>query len=252
MIESGFFYSIEGDRKYNADKINSGLSGFLSETGVYKKVGGGFRVIACEGMTIAVVTGRARICERFVTNISTEHLTLEAADIMLNRYDAVVLCLGYEEREIRLEVKKGANATNPVKPEPERSMEKYEIVLAYVYVAAGATKISEQQIQDTRADEAVCGFAKLLVDGVKVGIKKLENVILLEENTDSINAGISDIDIENDSIIVDVNGIMLKEGREYEITGTGSKTIINFKNTMDPFNEIGITVIKPVIEVSEE
>lgn len=249
MIESGFFNSINGDRKYNANTINSGLSGFLSETGVYKKVGEGFKVNAHENMTVMVGTGRARINERFVTNNAAEYLTLEVADIMLNRYDAVVLCLDYEMREIRLEVKQGTNATDPVKPLPERSIEKYEIVLAYIFVSAGTQVISADQVQDARGDEAVCGFAKLLVDGLKAGITKLENVIFLETETRSINAGINDIDIENDSIIVDVNGIMLKEGREYQIAGTGSNVTINFTNTMDAYNEIGITVIKPVLEV---
>lgn len=251
MLESGFFNSIDGDRKYNADSINSGLSGFLSETGVYKKVGGGLRVLAHENMIVAVTTGRARINERFVTNKAMEYLTLDAADIMLNRYDAIMLCLDYEKREIRLEVKKGTNATAAAKPIPERSTEKYELVLAYIYIPAGSTGVDAVNIEDKRADEAVCGFAKLLVDGIKAGIKKIENEIVLDTESNSVNAGIDGIDIENDSVIVDVNGIKLKEGKEYEITGTGSETVINFTYIMDKGNTIGITVIKPVLEVIE-
>lgn len=249
MIESGFFNGIAGDRKYTAEQLNRMVTGFLSENGVFKNAYSGFKVGSYLNMTISVTTGRARMQEHFVNNLTPEYLTLEASDVMLNRYDAIVLCLYHDERVVRLEVKQGAYAEAAIKPTPERTAEKYEMVLAYVYVAAGVTKITENDIIDTREDEALCGYVKLLADGVNASVTKLENEVYLEEDTTSINAGISQIDTETDCITVDVNGIMLKEDVDYNITGTGSETTINFPNKMDVGNNIGITVIKPVLEV---
>ena len=60
---------------------------------------------------------------------------------------------------ISIKVVKGAyNGDNPVATAPVRSAAIYQIVLAHVYVAAGATKITQEDITDTRSNNSVCGI----------------------------------------------------------------------------------------------
>ena len=50
------------------------------------------------------------------------------------------------------------NGSNPSPTAPVRSAAIYQIVLAQIYVAAGATKITQANITDTRSNNSVCGI----------------------------------------------------------------------------------------------
>ncbi|MDE6314010.1 MAG: hypothetical protein K2M46_10435 [Lachnospiraceae bacterium] len=258
MLEYGFFQSINGDRKYNADSINKNLNGFISETGVFKKVGLSLKVLGgIGGMRVAVGTGRARLKNHFANNITQQILVLERSDITLNRYDAIALSLNQKDRLVEFRIIKGTSATEPERPAPQRDTERYDIILAYIHVAAGITEITENEIIDTRDNTAICGYVKLLVDGVAAGLKKYVTYFESKE-TDRYDlttmevSGYSTekIELGYDVIKVDINGIVLNEEEDYQLyrNDTGN-IILEFKEALNSGNRVTLTIIKPILEV---
>lgn len=167
MISYGFFNSVSGDRKYNADTFNTFFEGLISSSGVFQNVGSGFAVTASgTGTTLNVGTGKALVNNCWVRSTAVETKSLAAADGILNRYDAIVLRWESASRDITLEVLQGTSATNPVKPTLTRNSASYEICLAYIYIAANASTITQANITDARPDSSVCGFINTLVDHI--------------------------------------------------------------------------------------
>jgi hypothetical protein len=163
-ITSGFFDSVNGDRTYDADQMSNYFDGLVSD-GVYESVGERFLVSSANnGMNINVGSGRAIIQSRWVKNDATEVLTLDPSDVQLNRIDAIVLRLDTSARSIDLVVKKGTavNGT-PTMPEIKRTESVYELYLASVYIAKGATQPTS--ITDLRPS-SYCGWVTGVVQQV--------------------------------------------------------------------------------------
>lgn len=161
----GFFNSLNGDRTYNADQMNSMFEGLISD-GVYESVDNAFIVTPSSGLTFSVGSGRAIVGEKWVKNDADTTITLNAAHVTLNRYTAIVLRKDIANRQISIEMIDGENASNPTKPSILRNSSYYDLCLAYVYVAAGATVITSASITDTRADNTVCGWVTGLIEQV--------------------------------------------------------------------------------------
>lgn len=166
-VTSGFFNSVNGDRRYNAEQMSMFFDKLIS-SGVYPNPSTNLQVIAGGGLNVDVLAGRGMIDCRWLNNDSTEILTLEQSDAMLNRIDAVIMKLDLNDavRDVHLEIKKGTPATTPVAPVMERSTYVKEYCLATVYVKALAEHISQADITDTRANTAVCGWVTGLIDQV--------------------------------------------------------------------------------------
>lgn len=251
MIEYGFFSTVNGDRAYNSDSFNEFFSGILSDTGVYKKSGAGLQVVTGQDLSVNVSTGKARIRNHFVNVKTTENVELQVSDVANSRYDAIVLRFNESEREITLQALAGIPSSSPEKPTIIRNENIFDICLAYIYVAAGATNISEENITDTREDKALCGYVELKVDGINAGIKEYKNAFELTTEANQIEIGISEFDVDNDVFSASINGIMLVENTDYSISGTGSMTKINFTNMLDSGNMIEFKVLKAIVEVKE-
>lgn len=163
-VTSGFFNSVEGDRKYNAEQL-SNFFGSLISSGVLPNPSTNLQVKAKSGMTVSVSPGRGFIDTHWVDNSTDLELTLDTADSILNRWDAVImkLDLSMSGREIRFEIKKGTPATSPGKPQMERTAAYKEYCLAYIYVGRAVTQITQSNITDTRPDNTVCGWVTHLI-----------------------------------------------------------------------------------------
>lgn len=164
MLNYGFFNSSNGDRKYNADSMNEFLEGLISPTGIFADVGDGFMVRSGEGLSVTIGTGKALINNHWVKNSAILTETLSASHQLLNRYDAIVLRLNLTNRDITCVQITGTPATTATKPSIVRSETVYDICLAYVYVAAGATAITQANIEDVRLNSDLCGFITGLVE----------------------------------------------------------------------------------------
>jgi hypothetical protein len=163
-VTYGYFNSIDGDRTYNADQMSEYFDGLVSN-GVYESVGGALQVMAGSGMTVNVQTGRGIINCKWLSNDSVLTLDITQAHAVLNRYTAVVLRLDIVNRLMTITTKDGANASNPVKPTMQNDSTMVELCLAYIYVGAGVTTISQANIEDMRASSS-CGWVTGLIKQV--------------------------------------------------------------------------------------
>ena len=164
-ITYGFFNSLNGDRTYNADDMSTYFKGLISD-GVYENIGGALQVVAGSGMNVNVQTGRAVINSKWIENDAVLTLPITAAHVTLNRYTSVVIHLDMSARTISIITKDGTPATTPAAPALTNGATVKELQLATIYVAAGATSISQANITDTRANNNVCGWITGLIDQV--------------------------------------------------------------------------------------
>ena len=163
-ITYGFFNSqldSDGnhDRVYNAEQMSTYFKGIVS-TGVYESVGGALLVKAGTGMKVKVQTGRAILGEnlQWFNSDSIEEISLNPSHVTLNRYTAIAIRLDITNRRMELVTIDSAYATSPIKPQPTRSPERWELFLAYVYIEKGVNSITQSKITDIRADNNVCGW----------------------------------------------------------------------------------------------
>ena len=182
-ITSGFFNSLKGDRKYNADDVNAYFEGLVG-SGVVESVGNALVVKANNTMGVSVGTGKLIDSKgRWMKNTAVLNLTIDAADVTLNRYDAIVVKINASsaKRTAEIYVKKGMLATSPTKPAIVQTENEEEYCLAYVYVRANSSVITQGNIIDTRLNSEICGF----VTGL---IKQLDTTDLFIQWTAEFNA----------------------------------------------------------------
>lgn len=165
-ITSGFFDSINGDRRYNAEQMSTYFEGLVSD-GIYENIGDKFIVTAGTGMTINVGSGRALIKSHWIKNDALLSLTLDAADVQLPRIDLIVLRLDLNEsgRNIDVAVKKGTPAERPVQPAISVGTTVYELVLAAITVNKNTTEILQSNISDRRSSSQ-CGWVTGIIKQV--------------------------------------------------------------------------------------
>lgn len=84
-------------------------------------------------------------------------LDIATADGSLNRYDSLMLRLNLSINEVYAIIVQGAYATTPQTPACTRNAETFDLKICDIYVPAGCTKITQDQITDTRLDSSVCG-----------------------------------------------------------------------------------------------
>lgn len=149
---TAYFYNGE-DRVYDADSMSNWLKKFFT-TGVFI---GECNVTANNNMTVTFSGGYANVGGK-VKFFEEEILTVENAHATYNRIDNVVVERNDTDRDFHAKVIKGTVSTNPVAPEPERAAGVYQLVVAQIYVAAGAVRITQANLTDTRGITYLCGY----------------------------------------------------------------------------------------------
>ncbi len=166
-IRSGFFNSVNGDRKYDARRFAEYFASFIGN-GVFPNPSTNLQVVAqaIPDMTVIVRPGKAWINGYILINDDDYILQLDPADGVLHRIDRVVVRYDTIDREIRLEIKKGQFGSQPVAPALQRDADAYELALADIYVAAGAVSITQANITDLRLNTNLCGIVHGTVNQV--------------------------------------------------------------------------------------
>lgn len=165
-IESGFFNSIEttasdGSKTYDREYYAIDFANYLNKVvsnGVFATPSNNLQILASTGMNVVVKNGEGRINGYWVRNTSDYTITIDPADVILNRIDRIVMQLNHENRQIDIVYKVGTLATNPVAPELVRTEQIEEYSLARIYVSKNATTIYQSNITDTRPLENECGL----------------------------------------------------------------------------------------------
>lgn len=150
-------YLAESFAKYFASFIGNGVFGGKSSELLVKQK-------ETADMSIRVLPGQAFINGYFYENTDELVLPIDNANGVLSRIDLIVLRWDKNERAIHLVVEKGPPASSPSAPLLKRNDDIYDLELAKVTINAGATRISQIDIVDTRLDTNVCGFVTGVVD----------------------------------------------------------------------------------------
>lgn len=150
-------YLAESFAKYFASFIGNGVFGGKSNELMVKQK-------ESADMSVKVLSGQGFINGYFYENTDELSLAIDNADGVLNRTDLIVLRWNKHERDIHLAVEKGTPASSQSAPLLKRNDDYYELELAKVTVKAGATKITQADITDSRLDSNVCGFVVAVVD----------------------------------------------------------------------------------------
>lgn len=169
-VTFGFYNSLNGDRKYNAIQMSSIFDGII-EDGVYQSIGQAFLVSAATGTEVYVGTGRAWFNHTWTLNDSIYTLDLGSSEMLLNRYDAVVIEVNSNDavRANAIKVIHGTPASTPSKPTMTRANGVFQYPLAYIYRGAETTSIRAADITNTVGTSEcpfVIGVLKVLsIDG---------------------------------------------------------------------------------------
>lgn len=162
-VKYGFFNSVNGDRKYNADDISNFFLKLVSN-GVFASPDTNLKVSASGEMTVSVAAGWAMISCKYLHNTTAYSVTLDASHASLDRIDRIVLRVNSSTRTVSIEYVKGTAAANPTPPPLTRVNEGlWELSLAQIYVAANVSEITSGNITDERADSSVCGYITGLI-----------------------------------------------------------------------------------------
>lgn len=167
MYECGFFNSVNGDRKYNAEQIGEYLGLFVSD-GVFPNPSTNLQVHSTGGMNIAISPGKGWAQEHWIKNKSDWLMELPQSNMVYARIDAIMMVLDLSQpvRNFYFEVKSGVPAAEPVRPDMVRREDRYEYCLATVKVKANVNEITQADITDTRADTTLCGWVTGLINQV--------------------------------------------------------------------------------------
>lgn len=146
-VSSGFFNSLNGDRKYNAAQISAIFDGLIID-GVFASIGTAFAVKAAGGLTVNVGVGKAWFDHTWTVNDSILPMTAPEAEVLLDRIDAVVLEVNGTEsvRENTIKFVKGNPSSAPSRPTLTNEGNVHQYPLCYIYRKYGTAVINQADI----------------------------------------------------------------------------------------------------------
>lgn len=146
-VSSGFFNSLNGDRKYNAAQMSAIFDGLIID-GVFASIGTAFAVKAAGGLTVNVGVGKAWFDHTWTVNDSILPMTAPEAEVLLDRIDAVVLEVNETEsvRENTIKFVKGNPSSAPSRPTLTNEGNVHQYPLCYIYRKYGTAVINQADI----------------------------------------------------------------------------------------------------------
>jgi hypothetical protein len=268
-ITYGYFNSVNGDRKYNADQMSQYFKGLISN-GVFANIGGAMAVIADgQSMTVNVSTGRAVIDCKWIENDAAYPITINQAHATLPRYTAVVVQLDAVNRLIRITTKDGTPASTPAQPTIDTSI---ELCLAMILVPAGSSTIIQSRVTDKRGT-SLC----LWVTGLITQLNSNQLFLQWQEQFDIWFAGLTqDLNVNTyvrrfqkrvvlsgsnvialdmtgytyeatDIINVYVNGLFAVAGTDFTLDTSGATPTVTTNATASGGNVVVIDVMKSIV-----
>lgn len=146
-VSSGFFNSLNGDRKYNAAQMSAIFDGLIID-GVFASIGTAFAVKAAGGLTVNVGIGKAWFDHTWTVNDSILPMTAPRAEVLLDRIDAVVLEVNGMEsvRNNTIKFVKGNPSSAPSRPTLTNEGNVHQYPLCYIYRKYGTAVINQADI----------------------------------------------------------------------------------------------------------
>ena len=171
-VTSGFFNSLNGDRKYNAEQMSSIFNGIIND-GVFANIGTAFSVKANTGNSITVGIGRAWFNSAWVYNDAVLPLTADDSEVLLDRIDAVVIEINHTDsvREGQIKIIKGVAGSSPSRPTLTNSEKVHQYPLAYIFRKADSESIAQGDITNMIGTSA-CPY----VTGI-LQVQDIDNIV---------------------------------------------------------------------------
>lgn len=148
-LTSGFFNSLAGDRKYDAEQFSQLFQGIITD-GVFASIGQKFVVTQATpvSMTVLVGSGRAWFRNIWANNDAAIPVVIETAHATLSRKDIIYLEVNSDDgvRACAVKVRKGTAAVTPVAPALDITSDKGEYLIATIAVGPGITELTQANI----------------------------------------------------------------------------------------------------------
>ncbi len=146
-VTSGFFNSLNGDRRYNAEQMSDIFNGIIND-GVFANIGTAFGVKASTGNIVTVGIGRAWFNSTWLLNDAILPITADASEVLLDRIDAVVIEINRDNsvRGGSIKIIKGSPESSPTKPTMINTTYVNQYPLAYIYRKAGSSEITQANL----------------------------------------------------------------------------------------------------------
>lgn len=146
-VTSGFFNSLNGDRRYNAEQMSAIFDGIIND-GVFASVGTAFGVRASAGNAVTVGIGRAWFNSTWLFNDAVLVLSADASEVLLDRYDAVIIEINHSDsvRAGSIKIVKGTPSSSPQRPSMVNTLDVHQYPLAYILRKAGSSEIVQANI----------------------------------------------------------------------------------------------------------
>ena len=184
--KSGFFNSVSGDRVYDAGDVARFLKKFFTN-GIFNN---SLQVSSNNNMTVSVSTGQANIEGYGYELDEALTFTLDDADNTLSRIDSIIVRLDLSNRIITTQVLQGSYASEPSQPSIVRSGNIYDLRLANILIQAEATRITTEDITDTRFGSE-CG-------NVTQAVNSLDTTNIFKQYKDWFENWFSELQVELD------------------------------------------------------
>lgn len=289
VIKGGFFDSVNGDRKYSADEMNRPYKRVITE-GVFATPQGtpstDFQVLSAnDGMKIVVKKGEGLVGGRWAVSEDDLFITVPANGGTTARYDSIFLRADnmLSAREISIQYRTGDTNVPP----KEENLRVKEYRIANIYVAAGATYISQSSIVDLRGS-LECPWITSLIkqvdtsalfaqyqdaykeyfDTTKAEFKAWAESVAdelspyitianfassfttIEPETTTILINIPSYDKSKDILNVFVNGLRLAQNVDYTVSGDG--TSITLTKALYANAKVDFQVLQSTAVISPE
>ena len=157
-VTFGFYNSMNGDRKYNAQDMSRIFNGIIND-GIFMSIGTSMIVKATEGMIVEVGEGRAWFNGTWTHNDAVLELRISPSDLLMDRIDAIVLEIDTNDnvRTNSIKVVTGEPSMVPNQPVLVKESGCFQYPLAYIYVAGTVTEITQANITNM-VGTAECPF----------------------------------------------------------------------------------------------
>ena len=176
-VTSGFFNSVSGDRKYDAEDVNLFFDGILI-AGVFSTIGDTLGVVPSTGLQIAVGSGKAWFLNSWLINSSDGFLTLSDADLTYDRID--IIAVDFDKTDLvranSIIVVEGTPAGAPVPPTLIDTDTHLQMPLSHILVEANETVIQAGDITN-KVGTVDCPFAVILANELEADEVSIENVL---------------------------------------------------------------------------
>lgn len=225
-VYGGFFNSVSGDRKYDAEDMNTLFEGMVAD-GVFSAIGDVFVVSATTGMQVSIGSGKAFFLNSWVKNTADAFKTLSDSHSTYDRIDIVALDFDKSSgvRANTIVVVEGTPSGTPVPPTLSDTTTHLQVPLAHIYVDAAASFISQGKITN-KVGTVDCPFITGLLDQVDIATLLTQweadyNVWKagIEADLDAIDTG--DVFTELDAMRAQQTGVNLLINGDFQVN-TGS------------------------------